>query len=159
LQEGLVAAVPGNGRYRHELAMSCNTRATVCVWYQGPPCPDAARAVALGKRATQLGPQTARYWATLGMAHYRVGSWNERLTALQRARELGFGEDVVGLFAAMAHWQLGSKDEARRRFEEAARRMDRSKSQDPNLRRIRAEAAQLLGIREPPGKPGEEAAP
>ena len=56
-----------------------------------------------------------------------------------------------GFFLAMSHWQLGNKDEARRCYEKAVQRLGEppganDSTSDEQLNRIRAEAAELLGI-------------
>jgi tetratricopeptide (TPR) repeat protein/tRNA A-37 threonylcarbamoyl transferase component Bud32 len=147
-QEELVAAAPDNIAYHRDLAVICNSRALASVWYQGPPCPEASRAVALARRATGLEPQSKLYWLTLAVAHYRAGNGNDSLAALRRARELGAAEDLAGLLAAMAHWQMGDREGARRHFGEAVRLMDRDNAPDKQVLRFRAEAAALLGIAE-----------
>ncbi len=147
-QEGLLAAAPGNIRYRGAVARTCIVLDLVYVWYQGPPCPEASRAVALAKRATRLEPQTAFYWLTLVAAHYRAGNWKDSIAALQKARELGSAGERFRWFAAMAHWQLGDKEQARRCYREDAEWMDRNAPRDEELLRFRAEASQLLGIKE-----------
>lgn len=48
---------------------------------------------------------------------------------------------------AMAHWRLGDKDEARRRFDQAVRWMDKNQPTGRDLGRFRAEAARLLGVK------------
>ena len=45
----------------------------------------------------------------------------------------------------MAHWQPGEKDEARKWFDQAVEWMEKNKPDDEELRRFRAEAAELLG--------------
>jgi len=58
---------------------------------------------------------------------------------------------VVRIFVlAMAHWQLGHKKEARQWYDKAVQWMDMNKPQDEELRRFRAEAALLLGIKDLP---------
>jgi hypothetical protein len=46
----------------------------------------------------------------------------------------------------MAHWQLGGKSEARKWYDQGVQWMEKHKPHDDELRRFRAEAAQLLGI-------------
>ena len=53
-------------------------------------------------------------------------------------------------FLAMAHHQLGHKDEGRKWYDIAVSWMDKNQPQNDELRRFRAEAAELLGIKEPP---------
>ena len=53
-----------------------------------------------------------------------------------------------GFFLAMAHWQLGEKDKAREWFDKAVKWMDKGKKDDAELKRFRAEAAELLGAKD-----------
>jgi hypothetical protein len=50
-------------------------------------------------------------------------------------------------FLAMAHWQLGDKEEARRWYYQAVAWMEKYSPMDEDLRRFRPEAAALLGIK------------
>ncbi len=66
------------------------------------------------------------------------------------------GSSIDWFFLAMAHWQLGQKDEARTWFDKSIRSMDKNQPQNDlnqrqieDLRRFRAEAAGLLGITGP----------
>jgi hypothetical protein len=52
------------------------------------------------------------------------------------------------LFLAMTHWQLGERDEARQWYGKAVEWIEKHQSDDDQLRRFRAEAAQLLGVTE-----------
>jgi tetratricopeptide (TPR) repeat protein len=49
------------------------------------------------------------------------------------------------LYLAMAHWQLGEKDQARQWYDRAAGRLERRPS-DAELLRVQGEAAEVLGI-------------
>jgi hypothetical protein len=49
-------------------------------------------------------------------------------------------------FLAMAHWRLGEKAEARGWYDQGVQWMDKQQPQNEELRRFRAEAAQLLGL-------------
>jgi hypothetical protein len=46
----------------------------------------------------------------------------------------------------MAHWQLGDKEKARTRFDQAVQWMEKNQPNNEELRRFRAEAAELLNI-------------
>ena len=59
------------------------------------------------------------------------------------------GSAFDGLCLAMAHWKLGHKDEARKWYEQAVEWMETNNPNNEELRRFRAEAAELLGITEP----------
>ena len=53
-------------------------------------------------------------------------------------------------FLAASHWQLGDKNEARKRYEQSVEWMEKNQSNDQELHRFRAEAAKLLGMQEKP---------
>jgi tetratricopeptide (TPR) repeat protein len=108
---------------------------------------DTKRAVELAKKAVELAPGRGENWNTLGIAYYRAGDFKASMEALERSMRLGksrHGAD--SFFLAMAHWQLGRKEEARKWYDKAVAWMDKNQPQNDELRRFRAEAAKLLGI-------------
>jgi serine/threonine protein kinase/Flp pilus assembly protein TadD len=108
------------------------------------------RAVALAKHALQWAPQSRRGWQVLGAAEYRSGHWEAAIEAMLNAMKFGSKDDpAVMLYLAMANWRLGRKSEARRWYDQAVGWMDQKKSRDGDQRRLRAEAAALLGLPEP----------
>jgi tetratricopeptide (TPR) repeat protein len=129
-----------------------------------PTIRDPARAVVLAQRAVKLTPNHDGIWKTLGRAYYRAGSWDEAVAALEKSRALPprrptFDHDKAStcFYLAMAYGQLGEGQKARSSYEQAVRWMDRSAWQELEpLRRLRAEAAEVLGIHEPPTKGKEE---
>jgi uncharacterized protein HemY len=117
-------------------------------------CPDAkwqdpSRAVAAAKRAVELGPNTAGWWGTLGMAQYRAGNWQASTEALEKAIALMKGGTTSWqwFFLAMARQRLGKKGEARQAFDQAVRWMEKNLPQHEELRRFRAEAEAVLEIK------------
>jgi eukaryotic-like serine/threonine-protein kinase len=117
-------------------------------------CPDTGfrdpgRAVELAKRAVELAPQEWRFWNTLGAAHYRADNWEEAMAALHKSMELHHGGDSFDwFFLAMAHWQRGEKEQARKWYAEAVHWMETNQPNHEELRRFREEAAELLGVTE-----------
>jgi eukaryotic-like serine/threonine-protein kinase len=124
-------------------------------------CPDAkvrdpGRAVELAKRAVALAPKEGTFWNTLGVAYYRAGDWKAAIEALNKSMDLSKGGDAFDFFfLAMAHWQQGDKDEAQKWHEKAVQWMQKNeealkkdKMHDEELRRFRAEAEELLGVKE-----------
>jgi tetratricopeptide (TPR) repeat protein len=108
---------------------------------------DAQRAVELAEKNIELAPNEGDYWNTFGIARYRAGHWNSAVAAFQKSLELrDSGSDFF--FLAMAHWQLGHTDEARNWHEKAVEWMENNSPDNDELRRFRAEAADLLGIPE-----------
>jgi tetratricopeptide (TPR) repeat protein len=115
-------------------------------------CPDRtlrnpSRALELTKQATELAPKKGDYWNTLGTAYYRVGDWNNAIETLSKSLELRKGGDGTDwFFLAMAHWQLGDRDQGRKWYDKAVEWMEKKKPRDEELGQFRAEAAELLGI-------------
>jgi tetratricopeptide (TPR) repeat protein len=108
---------------------------------------DAAWAVDLAKEAVELSSETGAYWNTLGVAHYRAGDWKAALSALHKSMELRNGGDSSEwFFLAMAHWQLGDKEQARKLYDQAVVWMDKNQPGNGQLRRFRTEAEELLKI-------------
>jgi hypothetical protein len=61
------------------------------------------------------------------------------------------GDDPDGwLYLAMAHCRLGEKEKSRQWYDRSIQSIEKAKSQDEELRRLRAEAAALLGIGDQP---------
>jgi eukaryotic-like serine/threonine-protein kinase len=116
------------------------------------------RAITLVKQALQLTPQSRWGWKVLGEAEYRAGHWNAAIEAMKESVKLAPGDDpYVGLFMAMGQWQVGHKKEARKWYDQAVQGMEKKRSRDEDLRRLRAEAAALLGLPEPAAPPKREA--
>jgi tetratricopeptide (TPR) repeat protein len=105
------------------------------------------RAVALAERAVKLAPEEGGYWRTLGVAHYRAGDWKAAVAALDKSISLGKGEDdwcLNWIFLAMAHWQMGDKDEARKYYDQATTWIEKTNTGDIVLRHFQDEAEELL---------------
>src|SRR5262249_31451474 len=130
---------------------------------------DPRKAVEHGKRAIELAPQVDGYRGTLGVAHYRNGDWKASIEALTQWLQRRKGSDSSvslfregsdsssGFFLAMAYWQLGEKKDARAWYDKAVQWMDKNNPKDEELRRFRAEASALLGIKNlpKPANPGQ----
>jgi superkiller protein 3 len=108
---------------------------------------DAKRAVELAMRAVELKPQEGTCWNTLGVAHYRAGNWKDAVAGLEKSMELRKGGDAYDwFFLAMADWQLGRKKQARKWYDQAVAWADKNEPKNEELRRFRAEAAELLAV-------------
>jgi serine/threonine protein kinase/tetratricopeptide (TPR) repeat protein len=128
---------------------------------------DPRQALELAQRGLELEGR-ASWWQTLGWAHYRTGAWKESIAALEKSIELNKGGALADsraepgdlwLFLAMAHWQLGHRQEARQWYDRAVEwienhrvELDKNKQKETpleeDIRNIRAEAAELMGIQE-----------
>jgi serine/threonine protein kinase/tetratricopeptide (TPR) repeat protein len=116
---------------------------------------DPPRALELAKKATELAPQWAYHWNTRGVAHYRAGDWDAARAALEKsmARYAGRAEawtleSFNTFFLAMAHARLGNGAEARRWYDRAVRWMEQYQPGDMELCRFRAEAEELLKVKQ-----------
>jgi tetratricopeptide (TPR) repeat protein len=112
---------------------------------------DPLEAVRLAKWVVKLDPNNGAGWNTLGEAHYRDGNWKAAIQALRKSMELRKGGDSNDwFFLAMAKWRLDEKDEACEWYGKAVAWMDKNQPKNEDLRRFRVEAAELLGIEQPP---------
>jgi hypothetical protein len=59
----------------------------------------------------------------------------------------GGGDGLDWLILAMVQWHLGNKEEARRRYDQAIPWLEENGT-DRTFRRLQAEAAELLGVKE-----------
>ncbi len=124
---------------------------------------DPPRALELAKKIVQASPKEDGFWATYGVAQYRTGDWQGAVEALEKAIGLGKPGDPFragassSFFLAMAYWQLGDKAKGRHWFDKSVQWMDKELSekkgwwpQDAELKRLHAEAAELLGLKQKP---------
>ena len=112
-----------------------------------PKLRDPKRVLELAKKALQLAPQDGESWKSLGAAHYRLGDWKATIAAFEKANTLfSGGGSNEWFFLAMARWQLGEKDVARRAYDRAVQWMEKYHPTNRDLGRLRSEAAELLGI-------------
>jgi tetratricopeptide (TPR) repeat protein len=111
---------------------------------------DPGRAVVAARKAVELEPEHGGFRNTLGVACYRAGDWKAAIQALEKAEELAPGKILAwnAFFLAMAHWQLGEKERARKEYEQAVSWMEKNQPNDEELRRFRAEAEGLLKAKE-----------
>jgi tetratricopeptide (TPR) repeat protein len=114
-----------------------------------PDFRDPDRAVTLAKHAIQLSPDDGNIWSTLGVAQYRRGLWKDAVASLKKAEGLAGGTGIeIPLFLAMAHWRLGETEDARTCFDRADKRLQKHEIPPEEPSRWRAEAAELLGIKD-----------
>jgi serine/threonine protein kinase/tetratricopeptide (TPR) repeat protein len=128
-----------------------------------PRLHDGPLAVELARKATRRAPKVGGFWSTLGAAHYRAGQWEAAVAALGKAVQLDRGGDASDHFVlAMAHWRLAGgepagKETAREWYRRGAawmarnpRALGKNEHFAARLRRLQAEAAALLGVKEGP---------
>ncbi len=149
LIEPVVARFPTNKDYREDLAMVCANRSRLLANCPDPKLRELPEAVRLAKRAVELHPEQGNFWNALGLAHYRAEDYPAALAALKKAMDLRKGGDAWDWFLlSMVHWRLGDKDQAHDRFDQAVQWMEKRQAKQAELRRLRTEAAELLGIKE-----------
>jgi WD40 repeat protein len=115
-------------------------------------------------------PDSDECFTKLGVAHYQVGDWTLAIKNLEKSNELYFGGFIAhnptfhptqqnkndthifaynALFLAMAHWQLGQKDEARQWYV-VADRCRQTLQPDNDLLRLQNESADLSELKKAP---------
>ena len=148
------ARFPDRVGLRHMHASSLNGLAWLLATCPGPGMRKPTESVALAERAVKLVPRDGNFWNTLGIARYCAARWEKAITALRQSNDLRDGGTPQDwLFLAMAHWQLGHKEQAHQWYARAVEWMEKNKPQDDELRRFRDEATNLLGLPVPP-RPG-----
>jgi serine/threonine protein kinase len=106
-------------------------------------------AIDLAKKAVKATPTAGNYWVTLGMAHYWAGQWSDALTAFQQAAKLPNGDKSLDWFyLAMVYGRLGEKEQGRKWYDQAVLWMEKNDPDNGGLKYLRAEAAELLGIKD-----------
>ena len=132
-----------------ENAATQNDLARLLVNWPRPGIDHFEEAIELAKKAVNTTPTAGNYWITLGIAHYRAGQWSDALAAFQQAVKLRNGGDGVDwLFLAMTHGRLGEKEQGRKWYDQGVEWMEKNAPDDGGLKHMRAEAAELLGIKE-----------
>jgi tetratricopeptide (TPR) repeat protein len=107
---------------------------------------DPPEAIRIARGILARAPGLWVAWASLGAAQYRADDPDEAVAALEHAAELHGGDLVYyGFFLAMAHHHLGDSERAKEEFDRADRRIQGLPRDDAVLR-LRAEAAELLGL-------------
>jgi eukaryotic-like serine/threonine-protein kinase len=145
LLEQLMAEFPGAAQYRKDL---CHCLKWMLALSPNPATGDVRRAVQFAQRAADLEPLNVGYRHLSGVAQYRARNWAAAISALSKSTELrkgGYTCDAL-FFLAMAHWQLGKKEQARTFYDAAANWMEKNDPNDQYLRSLRAEAAALLEL-------------
>ena len=69
------------------------------------------------------------------------------MESLDRSMDLRAGGDATDwYFVAMAHWQLGRHEEARKWYAKAVEWMNENQSKSDELQRFRVVATELIGV-------------
>ena len=110
-------------------------------------CPDAhmrdhGRALAMIKEAVEAQPQDLFCRLALAVALYRAGEWDASIDAIGKMNPPNGWDSWPWFILAMAHWQRGDRETARRWYDKAIEWMKRD-PRDEELREFRAEAERL----------------
>src|SRR4029079_18939446 len=73
---------------------------------------DPKQAVALARRAVEIGPNSDMAWQYLGWIHYRTGDWKASIEALEKSRKLqkgATGDSAQWIVLALAHARLAAQ--------------------------------------------------
>jgi tetratricopeptide (TPR) repeat protein len=175
-QKKVVTSNPGNGSRLYDFAVMHSNRACALCTCSDLQSRDPETALQLAEDAVKLIPadgkpwdtvstgvvtlyyrqrdqqaRVAAIWNTLGIARYRAGNWQGAHDALIQSMRLYHGGDAFDwFFLAMTHWQLGNKEEARKLYARAVEWMNKNLPGDEELRRFRAEAAEVLKTEDKP---------
>jgi serine/threonine protein kinase/tetratricopeptide (TPR) repeat protein len=119
-----------------------------------PKSRDPKRAFDLLKEAAAVAGNNTQDQKTLGVAHYRAGNWRDAELILEKLRRFNpfyyYNDSVIVFYLSMAHWRLNEKEKARTFYDQAASWRMGIGATDEELRRLGAEAADLLGLEVPP---------
>ena len=85
---------------------------------------------------------------SLGLASFRAGRWQAAVDAYAKAFELQPDHQAELFALAMAHWRIGNTDEARSLYDRSVAWAQEHLPDNGHVLRLRAEAAELLGIDE-----------
>jgi serine/threonine protein kinase/Tfp pilus assembly protein PilF len=151
-EQGKFAEASATLRKVITLTLEDSEELNILAWFLAahpdPRLRNPVRAVELANKAVQLAPGLGEVWNTLGVARYRAGDWKGAIAALQQSMALRNGGDSFDwFFLAMAQWQQNEQGEARDWYHRAVRWMETYNPENTELRRFRAEAAELMGPR------------
>jgi tetratricopeptide (TPR) repeat protein len=118
---------------------------------------DPKRALDLARKSVALNPADWAIWNTLGVAAYRVQDWEAAAEALHKSVRISGGAGIDCFFLAMTRWQQGTRDEARQWFDQALAWIERTRSEDPEVRPF--QAAALMDLPGPRPQPATGGAP
>ncbi|HZN35096.1 MAG TPA: tetratricopeptide repeat protein, partial [Pirellulaceae bacterium] len=113
---------------------------------------DPARALELALEASTLVPGYTSYWRPLGVAQYRLGDYHAAAQTLGMVRQQApdFNDSVYLFFLSMAYARLNQAEKARELFNVAAQWRLSDYTADAEVRKLCAEAAEVLGLAVPP---------
>src|SRR4029077_18897132 len=146
------SSMPASGRSNAALAL--NNLAWLLATCPEVKLRNPHDAVSYAQRALDLVANDGNTWNTLGVAHYRVGNWEEARSALYRSMEIrDEGDSFDWFFLAMIHAKLGHKERAHEWYDKAAKWSAQHRPGNAELYQFQVEAAQILGLPKPVAQP------
>jgi serine/threonine-protein kinase len=140
LRERLARELPHVADHQYKLAWLLTT-----CWDERMCDPDAA--VVFAKHAVELAPENDTYQTALGAALVAAKDYTAAVEAIEKSMTLrASGDPITRLCLALARHALGQPDEARDCFDQACRAINQSRPDDPELLRLRASVATVLGV-------------
>ena len=134
--------LPGIQRQRWNCA---NDLAWFLINEPDPTVGDLQLAIRLASQTTEVDPEAAAYWNTLGAAYYRAGDDASAITALERSVTLtGGGTGFDFLFLTLAHSRLGQYEQANHWKAQTDLWMEQHEIHHPELSRLRVQAGASL---------------
>jgi tetratricopeptide (TPR) repeat protein len=150
IEESLTLQKAKNGVAHPDTIYSMNELAWVLSTISDTKLRNPRRAIELASAVVNAVPTRGDYRGTLGTAQYRAGEWRAAIANLEQAIQLRKADEARhafnGFFIAMSHWRLGEKNEALEWYDKSVAWMNKGLSNDPELKRWRSEAAELLGL-------------
>jgi tetratricopeptide (TPR) repeat protein len=114
-----------------------------------PQFRDPKRAAQIEKKLIERQAHNGFYWCTLGAAYYGMGDYPAAIREIEKSLQFPHEWDSLAWFyLAMAYERLGKKEQARQWYERACERQEKQELSRVEARRIRAEAEQVLGLRQ-----------
>jgi eukaryotic-like serine/threonine-protein kinase len=107
------------------------------------------RAVELARKFVELTSRSPWSLQLLGWSEYRAGHWQASIEALEESCKLqrnNQGDPFQWYFIAMAHWQSGHQEEARKWYHRSVRWMESYNLNNEEILAFHAEAAGVLRI-------------
>jgi tetratricopeptide (TPR) repeat protein len=133
-------------RLKPDDAKTHNSLAWALVLSPKRPRPDYDEGLMHARRAVELEPNEWAHISTLALAECRSHHWAESLAASGRSMGMENNGIAYDLFPhAVARWQKGDKDEARKWLDKAIAGMKEKDAKNKELLQLWAEAAELLG--------------
>jgi tetratricopeptide (TPR) repeat protein len=131
---------PKDAHARRNLGQALGNKGWNLINSPDPKLRDPKRATEVLKEAVELAPQSSMSWQWLGWVQYRAGNWKASIEALEKSCKLqegGKGDCCQWIVLALAHARLAAQEglpekererhkaEARRRYQEADKQIDR----------------------------------